>query len=265
MLAFDSVKLRLERNETLSFLEFNYMLLQSYDFLELSRREDCVLQMGGSDQWGNILNGAEVIKRIDRKSVYGLTTPLLTTASGAKMGKTEHGAVWLNSDQVSSYDYYQYWRDVDDRDVGRFLRYFTELPIDEIKRLESLEGAEINEAKKVLAWEVTRLCHGQSAADSAAGTAKKTFEERDVGNALPRIEVEYHDYEMGMPIVDLMQRSGLVASKGEARRLIEQGGVYINNDTVTSTKRTVTIADRRADESIKLSVGKKRHVLVHIS
>ena len=265
MLAFDSVKQRLERNQTLSFLEFNYMLLQSYDYLELSRRHGCVLQMGGSDQWGNILNGIEVIRRIDHKVVYGLTTSLLTTASGAKMGKTEHGAIWLNAERLSPYEYYQYWRNADDRDVGGFLRFFTELSINEIKRLEALEGADINEAKKVLAFEATKLCHGQDEADAAAETAKKTFEERDVGDALPTVEVAYHEFDMGIPIVDLLKRSGLVASKGEARRLIEQSGIYINDRTVTSTERTVTIADRRPDESIKLSVGKKRHLLVHVA
>ena len=262
MLAFDSIKLRLEREQHLSFLEFNYMVLQSYDFLELSRRHDCVLQMGGSDQWGNIVSGVDLGRRLDRTSLFGLTSPLITTASGAKMGKTAQGAVWLNPARLSAYDYWQYWRDVEDADVGRFLRLFTELPEDEIARLEALEGAEINAAKKRLADEATRLCHGAAAAEAAAETARRTFEEGALGQDLPTIEVPRDRLAQGIPAYALLRESGLTASNGEARRLIEGGGGRINDAAIDSPARAVNLDDLNSDGLIKLSAGKKRHALV---
>ena len=262
MLAFDSIKLRLEREQHLSFLEFNYMVLQSYDFLELSRRHDCVLQMGGSDQWGNIVSGVDLGRRLDRTSLFGLTSPLITTASGAKMGKTAQGAVWLNPARLSAYDYWQYWRDVEDADVGRFLRLFSELPEDEIARLEALEGAEINAAKKRLADEATRLCHGAAAAEAAAETARRTFEEGALGQDLPTIEVPRDRLAQGIPAYALLRESGLTASNGEARRLIEGGGGRINDAAIDSPARAVNLDDLNSDGLIKLSAGKKRHALV---
>ncbi len=262
MLAFDSIKLRLEREQHLSFLEFNYMVLQSYDFLELSRRHDCVLQMGGSDQWGNIVSGVDLGRRLDRTSLFGLTSPLITTGSGAKMGKTAQGAVWLNPARLSAYDYWQYWRDVEDADVGRFLRLFTELPEDEIARLEALEGAEINAAKKRLADEATRLCHGAAAAEAAAETARRTFEEGALGQDLPTIEVPRDRLAQGIPAYALLRESGLTASNGEARRLIEGGGGRINDAAIDSPARAVNLDDLNSDGLIKLSAGKKRHALV---
>ena len=262
MLAFDSIKLRLEREQHLSFLEFNYMVLQSYDFLELSRRHDCVLQMGGSDQWGNIVSGVDLGRRLDRTSLFGLTSPLITTASGAKMGKTAQGAVWLNPARLSAYDYWQYWRDVEDADVGRFLRLFTELPEDEIARLEALEGAEINAAKKRLADEATTLCHGGAAAETAAETARRTFEEGALGQDLPTIEVPRDRLAQGIPAYALLRESGLTASNGEARRLIEGGGGRINDAAIDSPARAVNLDDLNSDGLIKLSAGKKRHALV---
>ena len=255
MLAFDSIKLRLEREQHLSFLEFNYMVLQSYDFLELSRRHDCVLQMGGSDQWGNIVSGVDLGRRLDRTSLFGLTSPLITTASGAKMGKTAQGAVWLNPARLSAYDYWQYWRDVEDADVGRFLRLFTELPEDEIARLEALEGAEINAAKKRLADEATRLCHGAAAAEAAAETARRTFEEGALGQDLPTIEVPRDRLAQGIPAYALLRESGLTASNGEARRLIEGGGGRINDAAIDSPARAVNLDDLNSDGLIKLSAG----------
>ena len=253
MLAFDSVKLRLEREQALTFLEFNYMILQAYDFLELSRRVECRLQMGGSDQWGNIVNGIELTRRIDGVEVFGLTTPLITTADGAKMGKTASGAVWLNEDQLSSYDYWQFWRNTDDRDVGRFLRLFTDLPLDEIARLEALEGAEINAAKVVLANEATALCRGDAAAREAAETARRTFEEGAAGDALPTFAVSGN-----IGIVDALIGLGFAASKGEARRLIKGGGARIGADKVSDETMTITVGD----EPVRISAGKKHHGLL---
>ena len=229
MLSFDSVKLRLDREQPLSFLEFNYMILQAYDFLELSRRFDCSLQMGGSDQWGNIVNGVELARRIDQKSVFGLTTPLVTTASGAKMGKSAQGAIWLNSDRLSPYDFWQYWRNTEDEDVDRFLKLFTELPLDEIARLSALKGNELNEAKKILAHEVTQLCHGRDAANSVAESARKTFEEGSIGQDLPFIIINKNDLEDGVWVIEAMRKLALIQSNGEGRRLIANGGVRVND------------------------------------
>ena len=261
MLTFDSVKLRLEREQPLSFLEFNYMVLQAYDFLQLARSYDCVLQMGGSDQWGNLVNGVELGRRVDGRQLYGLTTPLVTTASGAKMGKTAEGAVWLNADARSPYDYWQFWRNTDDADVGRFLRLFTELPLDETARLEKLEGAELNEAKKTLADEATALCHGRAAAASAAETARATFEQGTLGADLPTIEVSRDELAAGIPAYELMRRAGLTASNGEARRLIKGGGARLNDQVIDSDSRMVDASDVSDDGVIKLSAGKKRHAL----
>jgi tyrosyl-tRNA synthetase len=262
MLTFDSVKLRLEREQPLSFLEFNYMILQAYDFLELSRRYDCRLQMGGSDQWGNIVAGVELARRIDARGVFGLTTPLITTASGAKMGKTAAGAVWLSAAMLPVYDYWQFWRNVDDADVGRFLRLFTELPLDEIGRLERLAGAEINDAKIILANEATRLCHGEAAQAAAAATAAATFGAGGMGEDLPTLSVARSELADGIALFELFRRAGLAASNGEARRLIKGGGGRINNVAVTDEMRTVTLADIDASGAIKLSAGKKRHAVV---
>ena len=262
MLSFDSVKLRLDREQTLSFLEFNYMVLQAYDFLQLARSQDCTLQMGGSDQWGNIVNGVELARRVDGRSLYGLTTPLVTTASGAKMGKTAEGAVWLNVERLSPYDYWQFWRNTEDADVGRFLRYFTELPLDEIARLEALEGAEVNEAKKVLANAATALCHGAAAAEAAAETARRTFEEGALGEALPSIEVPRDELAAGIPAYVLLCRSGLTNSNGEARRLIKGGGARLNDKAIGDESRMIGLDDLAKDGVAKLSAGKKRHALV---
>jgi tyrosyl-tRNA synthetase len=264
MLTFDSVRLRLEREHPLSFLEFNYMVLQAYDFLELARRHGCVLQMGGSDQWGNIVNGVELGRRIDRRPLYGLTSPLITNAAGAKMGKTAEGAVWLNAERLPAYDYWQFWRDCADADVGRFLRLFTVLPLDEIKRLEGLEGTEINEAKKVLANEATALCHGREAAETAAETARRTFERGGHGDDLPTLEVSRGELEAGIAAYELFCRAGLTASNGEARRLIKGGGGRLNNRQIVDETAMVGLADSDEDGSIKLSAGKKRHALVRV-
>jgi tyrosyl-tRNA synthetase len=262
MLSFDSVRLRLEREQPLSFLEFNYMVLQAYDFLELSRRHGCVLQMGGSDQWGNIVNGVELGRRVDNRALFGLTTPLITTAGGAKMGKTAAGAVWLNPDKLSAYDYWQYWRDTADADVGRFLRMFTDLPLDEIARLEALRGAEINSAKTVLATEATALAHGRSAAEAAAETARRTFGEGGAGDDLPTVHVARADLERGVAAIDLLHRSGLASSKSDARRLIKGGGARVNGQPLTDDTAALTLADATADGYIKLSAGKKKHALI---
>jgi tyrosyl-tRNA synthetase len=263
MLSFDSVKTRLEREQSLSFLEFNYMILQAYDFLELRRRYGCQLQMGGSDQWGNIVNGVELTRRVDQQSVFGLTTPLLTTASGLKMGKTEKGAIWLNKERLSPYDYWQFWRNTEDADVGKFLRLFTELPLDEIARLEKLEGAELNDAKKVLANEATALLHGREEADTAAESARKTFEQGALGDSLPRVSVEASQLSEGLWIVDAMRIAGLAATNGEARRLIKNGGARVNDVAVSD--ETLKLGDTDlADGVIKLSSGKKKHVLLEI-
>ncbi len=264
MLSFDSVKLRLEREQPLTFLEFNYMILQAYDFLELRRRYDCTLQMGGSDQWGNIVNGVELGRRIDQTELFGLTTPLIETASGQKMGKTAEGAIWLNTERLAPYDYWQFWRNTEDADVARFLRLFTELPEDEIARLERLEGAEINEAKKILANEATRLCHGDAAADAAARTAQQTFEQGGIGDDLPMIEVGRAELDGGLALFELLRRSGLTASNGEARRLIKGGGARMNDAVVQSEGQLVGPADVTPEGVIKLSAGKKRHALVRV-
>jgi tyrosyl-tRNA synthetase len=262
MLTFESVKLRLEREQPLTFLEFNYMVMQAYDFLELARRHDCRLQMGGSDQWGNIVNGVELGRRAAGLELYGLTSPLITTGSGAKMGKTAQGAVWLNEDRLSHFDYWQYWRNVDDADVGRFLRLFTELPLAEIERLEALEGAELNEAKKVLADEATRLCRGRSAAREAAAAANAIFgAERGGGAGLPRAELPRAELERGVPIVELLALSGLAASKGEARRLIRGGGARLNETKVDDEAMMVT-SDHLVDAELTLSAGRKRHARI---
>ncbi len=250
MLAFDSVKLRLDREQSLSFLEFNYMILQAYDFLELSRRAGCRLQMGGSDQWGNIVNGIELSRRMDSTEVYGITTPLITTADGGKMGKTMAGAVWLHEDQLPHFDYWQFWRNTDDRDVGRFLRLFTDLPLDEIARLEALEGAEINAAKIVLANAATAMCRGQAAADQAAETARKTFEEGASGDALPSLAVAGGS----IGLVDALVGLGFVASNGEARRKIAEGAVRADGEAVREANAVITVA-----APVRLSLGKKRH------
>ncbi len=253
MLTMDSVKQRLDREQPLSFLEFNYMVLQAYDFLELNRRHGCTLQMGGSDQWGNIIMGADLIRRIDAKEAFGLTTPLLTTADGAKMGKTASGAVWLNDDMLPAFDFWQFWRNTQDADVARFLKLFTDLPMDEIDRLAALEGAEINEAKKVLATEVTALVRGREAAEAAAETARRTFEEGTAGDDLPRLPVSG-----SISIADALAALGMAASKSEARRLIKQGGVRLDDVVVTDETAIAQVdgVDR------KLSAGKKRHGLL---
>jgi tyrosyl-tRNA synthetase len=266
MLTFDSVRQRLEREQPLTFLEFNYMVMQAYDFLELARRHDCRLQMGGSDQWGNIVNGVELGRRADGCELFGLTTPLITTASGAKMGKTAQGAIWLNDDRLSNFDYWQYWRNVDDADVGRFLRLFTDLPLAEIERLERLEGAEINEAKKILASEATRLCRGADAAAEAAQATGAIFERKVLdglrpGEALPTVEVARSELGRGVSVVELFRRSGLVASNGEARRLIRGGGARLNEAKVEDEAMQVGIADL-VDDRLLLSAGRKRHAWV---
>tara|TARA_B100001248_G_scaffold202027_1_gene156223 strand:+ start:94 stop:1314 length:1221 start_codon:yes stop_codon:yes gene_type:complete len=264
MLSFDSVKLRLDREQPLSFLEFNYMILQAYDFLELSRRFDCSLQMGGSDQWGNIVNGVELARRIDQKSVFGLTTPLVTTASGAKMGKSAQGAIWLNSDRLSPYDFWQYWRNTEDEDVDRFLKLFTELPLDEIARLSALKGSELNEAKKILAHEVTQLCHGRDAANSVAESARKTFEEGSVGQDLPFIIINKDDLEDGVWVIEAMRKLALIQSNGEGRRLIANGGVRVNDTVINDPEKQLNVSDISISGMIKLSAGKKRHALVKL-
>ena len=260
MLSFESVEQRLKRQQHLSFLEFNYMILQAYDFLELSRRHDCVLQMGGSDQWGNIVSGVELGRRIDDAHLFGLTSPLLTTASGAKMGKTAGGAVWLNEEKLPAYDFWQYWRNTHDADVGRFLRLFTELPMDEIARLEALEGQELNEAKKILANEVTAMCRGRAAAEAAAATAQKTFEQGQLGEGLPTVEIAANTIrEDGLGIIDALVGAGLCASKGEARRLIRGGGARLNDEKIADENMRLQ-EDLFAAGPVKLSAGKKRHV-----
>jgi tyrosyl-tRNA synthetase len=264
MLTFESVKARLDREQPLSLIEFNYMILQAYDFLELNRRFGCTLQMGGSDQWGNILNGVELCRRVDAKEVYALTSTLLTTASGAKMGKTAQGAVWLSPDMLSPYDYWQFWRNTEDDDVARFLRIFTDLPDDEIGRLQSLQGSEINEAKKILATEATAMCHGRKAAEEAAETARRTFEEGAAGEALPTLDLDRSELDAGIPLFDLMRRSGLAKSGGEARRLIKGGGGRINDAVAADEMHTVTPDDLGPDDTIKLSAGKKRHALIRV-
>ncbi len=261
MLTFDSVRLRLDREQPLSFLEFNYMVLQGYDFLELARRHDCRLQLGGSDQWGNIVNGIDLTRRVIGRETFGLTSPLITTASGAKMGKSAAGAIWLNAERLGAYEYWQFWRNTEDGDVGRFLRLFTTLPLEEVERLERLGGAGINEAKKVLANEATRLAHGEEAAAAAAETARRTFEEGTTGEALPSITVPRSELAQGVGLLDAMRRAGLVPSNGEARRMIKGGGVRVNDRPVADEGRVLSEADLEGG-LIKISAGKKRHALV---
>lgn len=257
MLAFDSVKLRLEREQPLTFLEFNYMIMQGYDFVELNRRYGCTLQMGGSDQWGNIINGVELGRRMNDVELFGVTTPLIATASGAKMGKTAAGAVWLKAERLSVYDYWQFWRNTDDGDVGRFLKLFTDLTLDEIARLEKLREAEINEAKKILAFEATKLAHGEAAAKTAAETARETFEGGGKGRDLPTIVSANPT-----PVVDAVFGLKFAGSKGEAKRLIEQGGVSINGKPVMTIAATVSSADADETGVVRVAVGKKKHGLV---
>jgi len=259
MLAFDSVKLRLEREQPLTFLEFNYMIMQGYDFVELHARTGMTLQMGGSDQWGNIINGVELGRRMKNLNLFGLTTPLLTTASGEKMGKSVNGAMWLNEDKLSAYDFWQYWRNTEDADVVRFLKIFTDLPLDEIEKLGKLKDAEINEAKKILAFETTKLCHGAAAAEKAAATAQATFEGGGIGADLP-----VYDLPKGSAptIVEVVVSLGFAGSKGEAKRLIEQGGVKLNDTAITDIAATISAGDLGTDNTARLSAGKKRHAVV---
>jgi tyrosyl-tRNA synthetase len=262
MLTFDSVKLRLDREQPLTFLEFNYMILQAYDFVELYKRHGCILQMGGSDQWGNIVNGIELGRRLLDAELFALTTPLLTTSSGVKMGKTESGAVWLNAEMMRPYDYWQFWRNSEDGDVARLLKLFTELPLDEIGRLGALEGHELNEAKKVLATEATALLHGRAAAQEAAETARRTFEEGALSESLPTIEIARAELERGLGVLAAFVKAGLVASNGEARRQIKGGGLKVNDAPVTDEKLLLMGRDLTPEGVIKLSLGRKRHVLL---
>ena len=262
MMSMDSVKMRLERDQELSFIEFNYMCLQAYDFVEINRRYGCTLQMGGSDQWGNIVTGIDLGRRMGAPQLYALTAPLLTTSSGAKMGKTASGAVWLNADMLSPSGYWQFWRNCEDGDVGRFLKLFTELPLDEVNRLGGLDGAELNEAKKILANEATALLHGRAAAESAAETARKTFEEGVLADDLPSVALPASE-AIGMGVLSAFVRAGLVASTGEARRQIKGGGLRLNDAPVTDEKAALTAADFK-DGVAKLSLGKKKHVLLRI-
>lgn len=262
MLARDSVKLRLQREQHLSFLEFNYMILQAYDFVELNKRYDCRLQMGGSDQWGNIVSGVDLGRRAGTPELFALTTPLLTTSSGAKMGKTADGAVWLEEEMLSVYDYWQYWRNAEDADVSRFMKLFTTLPLDEIARYAKLEGAELNEAKKVLATEATAMVHGREKAEQAAETARKTFEEGAAAETLPTITVDAAELASGIGLLTLMVEAGFASSNGEARRHIKGGAVKINDSQVQDERASVTADQANDDGVIKLSMGKKKHVLV---
>jgi tyrosyl-tRNA synthetase len=262
MLSFDSVKLRLERQQELSFLEFNYMILQAYDFVELHKRTGCVLQMGGSDQWGNIVNGIDLGRRMLNVQLFALTTPLITTSSGAKMGKTAAGAVWLNPDMLSPYDYWQFWRNTEDGDVMRFLKLFTVMPLAEIGRLAALKDAEINEAKKVLATEATALLHGRAAAEEAAETARRTFEEGTLVASLPTVNSHAKLEGPGLSVLGAFVEAGLVTSNGDARRQIKNGGLKVNDTTVTDEKMMLTKKDLTPEGVIKLSLGRKKHVLI---
>ncbi|MGB0180857.1 MAG: tyrosine--tRNA ligase [Candidatus Puniceispirillales bacterium] len=257
MLSMDSVKLRLDREQPLSFLEFNYAILQAYDFMELRRRYGCLLQMGGSDQWGNIVTGIDLTRRVDEQSVYGLTSPLITTASGAKMGKSAQGAIWLNEDHLSVWDFWQFWRNTEDNDVGRFLRLFTELPLDEIARLEALEGQDINEAKIILANEVTALCHSAEQAKEAEATAKQAFNEGKLAAGLPQ-----HKASLPLGLIDALKICGFAASNGEARRLIRGGGARINDISISDEDHQITPEATNPDGEIKISAGKKRHAIL---
>ncbi len=265
MIQRDSVKLRLQREQHLSFLEFNYMVLQAYDYVELNRRYGCALQMGGSDQWGNIISGIDLGRKIEDVSLYALTTPLLTTASGAKMGKTADGAVWINAEQLSPYDYWQFWRNTEDADVGKFLKLFTTLPLDEVTRLAALEGAELNHAKTVLATEATRMAHGQEAAEQAAETARQTFVEGGTAATLPSVDIARAELEEGLGVLTAYVTAGLCGSNGDVRRNIKGGAVRINDEPESDDRRVLTPADLNADGVIKLSLGKKKHVLLRAS
>ena len=262
MLAFDSVKMRLERQQELSFLEFNYMVLQAYDFVELNKRYGCELQMGGSDQWGNIVSGIDLGRRMANAQLFALTSPLITTSSGAKMGKTAAGAIWLDPNLVSPYDYWQYWRNTEDGDVARFLKLFTVLPLGEIARLAALQGQEINEAKKVLATEATALVHGRAAADAAGDTSRKTFEEGTFAGALPTVEIARAEIASGLGLLTAFVKAGLVSSNGDARRQVKAGGLRVNDVAVSDEKMTLTPKDLTPDGVIKLSLGRKKHVLL---
>jgi len=262
MLSFESVKIRLEREQNLSFLEFNYMILQAYDFVELNRKYGCMLQLGGSDQWGNIVNGIELGRRTDGTQLYGLTSPLLTTSSGAKMGKTASGAVWLNADMLSPYGYWQYWRNTEDADVGRFLRLFTELPIEEIERLEKLQGSEINEAKKILATEATAMAHGRAQSGKAAEAARTAFEEGAISADLPTVEIDVNALDVGHGLLNALVQAGLVASTSEARRQIKGGAVRVNDAQVGDEKMVLVRQNLTPEGVVKLSLGKKKHVLL---
>lgn len=261
MLAFDSVRIRLEREEPMTFLEFNYMLMQSVDFLELNRRQNVTLQMGGSDQWGNITSGVDLVRRMDQKSAFGLTTPLLTTASGGKMGKTAQGAIWLNAEQLSPYDYWQFWRNADDADVGRFLRLFTDLSLDEIAGLEALEGAAINDAKKALADAATTMLHGSEAAATARAAAESAFEKGQLSSDLPTVELP-RDQVIGAMVAAIATKAGLTASNGEARRLAQGGGLRLNDQAIADGAQLLTEEDLTAEGVLKLGAGKKKIVLV---
>ena len=266
MLTFESVKLRLDREQPLTFLEFNYMILQAFDFVKLAEDYNCLLQLGGSDQWGNIVNGVDLTRRVLNKEVFGLTAPLIMTSAGEKMGKTAAGAVWLRADRLSPYDFWQYWRNTADADVGRFLRLFTDLPISEILKLESLQGEEINEAKKILADEVTMILHGKEVAQEVRLTAEKLFEEKSGGDlsSLPSISVSKSALKGRLLVIDLLVESGLVASKGEARRLIRGGGARINDQIIQDEHYQVTLEEMSQDQEIKLSAGKKKHALIRV-
>jgi len=263
MLGFESVRQRLEREQPMTFLEFNYMVLQAYDFLELARRMDCRLQMGGSDQWGNIVCGIELARRTEGRELYGLTSPLITTAGGQKMGKTAQGAIWLNEEALPAWDYYQYWRNTADADVGRFLRLFTDLPLDEIARLETLQGRELNEAKKALAFEATKLARGAAAAETAAKTAAETFEQGAAGAGLPTLEIDRTRLARGAEAIELFLEAGLAGSRKELRRLVDQGGARLNDARLDDAHYRISEADF-TDGQIKLSAGKKRHALVKL-
>lgn len=262
MLSFESVKTRLDREQSLSFLEFNYMILQAYDFVELNKRTGCRLQMGGSDQWGNIINGIDLGHRMGTPQLYALTSPLLTTSSGAKMGKSVNGAVWLNPDMLSAYDFWQYWRNTEDADVSRFLKLYTTLPMDEIARLSALGGSEINEVKKILATEITAMLHGRENAEQAAETARKTFEEGALADNLPSIEVPKAELEAGIGLLSLIVRAGLATSNGEARRHVQGGAVKINDQSMSDERQVIGAGEITTDGVIKLSLGKKKHILV---
>jgi tyrosyl-tRNA synthetase len=262
MLSFDSVKLRLDRDQSLSFLEFNYMIMQGYDFVELNRRHGCTLQMGGSDQWGNIINGVDLSHRMSEPQLFALTTPLLTTSSGAKMGKTAKGAVWLNGNLFSPYDFWQYFRNTEDDDVEKFLKIFTRLPLSEIAKLAALGGNEINEAKKILAGEATAIVHGREAADAAGETARMTFEAGGFSSDLPSITMANDELSAGIGLLNLIVKTGLAISNGEARRHVQSGAVRVNDETMNDERHIISITDVTSDGAIKISLGKKKHVLV---